>query len=215
EEGYGLNAEALRQIQAAGASLVVTVDCGIASLDEAEEARRLGLQLIITDHHEPKERLPDAAAVVHPRLPGQSYPFAGLSGSGVALKLAWALAMRACGSEKVTPNFREFLLDSVMLAALGTVADVVPLHDENRILVRHGLARLKQNPSVGLKALIGAAGLAAKTELRASDIGFRLAPRLNAVGRLGCARLVVELLTTTVPTRAVDLARYLEKQNQE
>jgi len=215
EEGYGLTADALRQVKESGAAIVVTVDCGIASIEEAEEARRLGLQLVVTDHHAPKDRLPDAAAVVHPRLPGHSYPFAGLSGSGVAFKLAWALAVRACGSDKVPPNFREFLLDAVMLAALGTVADVVPLHDENRILVRHGLARLKHTPSIGLKSLIEAAGLAAKADLRASDIGFRLAPRINAVGRLGCARLVVELLTTTSQPRAVDLARYLERQNQD
>src|SRR5205807_5417849 len=101
EEGYGLNAEALRQIAQSGASLVVTVDCGIASLAEADEARRLGLELIITDHHEFKDRLPDAA-LVHPRLPGTAYPFTGLSGSGVAFKLAWALCQRACGSDKVT-----------------------------------------------------------------------------------------------------------------
>jgi single-stranded-DNA-specific exonuclease len=214
EEGYGLNADALRQIREAGASVVVTVDCGITSLAEAEEARRLGLQLLITDHHEPKDRLPDAA-LVHPRLPGHEYPFSGLSGSGVAFKLAWALTVRACGSEKVTPAFREYLLNSTMLAALGTVADVVPLHDENRILVRHGLARLKQAPTPGIKALLEAAGLADKAELRASDIGFRLGPRINAVGRLGCARMVVDLLTTTSMPHAVDLARYLEKQNQD
>jgi single-stranded-DNA-specific exonuclease len=215
EEGYGVNAEALRQIKSSGASVVVTVDCGIAGIDEADEARRLGLQLIVTDHHEPRDRLPDAAAIVHPRLPGHTYPFGGLSGAGVALKLAWALAMRACGSEKVTASFREFLLDGVTLAALGTVADVVPLHDENRILVRHGLARLKQSGLVGLRALTEAAGLAEKSDLRASDVGFRLAPRMNAVGRLGCARLVVELLTTNSQTRAVDLARFLEKQNED
>jgi single-stranded-DNA-specific exonuclease len=214
EEGYGLNVEALRQI-AKESSLVVTVDCGIASLAEAEEAQRLGLELIITDHHEFKDRLPVAAAVVHPRLSGHDYPFGGLSGSGVAFKLAWALAVRACGSEKVTAPFREYLLNSITLAALGTVADVVPLQDENRIIVRHGLARLRQAPMPGLKALIEAAGLAEKTDLRASDIGFRLAPRLNAVGRLGCARLVVELLTTTSPPRATEAARYLEDQNQK
>jgi single-stranded-DNA-specific exonuclease len=214
EEGYGLNVEALRQI-ARESSVVVTVDCGIASLEEADEAARLGLELIITDHHEFKERLPAAAAVVHPRLPGHAYPFAGLSGSGVAFKLAWALAVRACGSEKVTPPFREYLLNSITLAALGTVADVVPLQDENRILVRHGLSRLRQAPTPGLKALIEASGLAGKADLRASDIGYRLAPRLNAVGRLGCARLVVELLTTTSQPRAAELARYLEDQNQK
>jgi single-stranded-DNA-specific exonuclease len=214
EEGYGLNAEALRQIALSGATVVVTVDCGIASLAEADEARRLGLELIVTDHHEFKERLPDAATLVHPRLPGGAYPFGGLSGSGVAFKVAWALCQCASGGAKVSPRLRDFLLDSMTLAALGTVADVVPLHDENRIFVRHGLARLCQAPSIGLSALIASAGLEGKARLFASDVAFSLAPRLNAAGRLGCARLAVELLTTPSPQRAADLARYLEEQNK-
>jgi single-stranded-DNA-specific exonuclease len=215
EEGYGLNCEALRQIAGSGASTVVTVDCGIGSIAEAEEARRLGLDLIVTDHHEPKPLLPEAAVVVHPRLPGTTYPFGGLSGSGVAFKLAWALCQRASGATKVTPRLREFLLDSVALAALGMVADFVPLHDENRVFVRHGLRRLARTTSPGLAALLEAAGLYGKAELRASDISFALAPRLNAAGRLGCARLVVDLLTTTSRSRATELARFLENQNQE
>jgi single-stranded-DNA-specific exonuclease len=213
DEGYGLNCDALRQIAANGASLVVTVDCGIASIKEAEEAKSLGLELIITDHHEYKETLPDAAVLVHPRLPGGSYPFGGLSGSAVALKLAWALAQKASDGPKVLPRFREFLLDAVALASLGVVADVAPLLDENRILVRYGLDRLRQAPSVGLKALCEAAGLEEGAEIRASDIGFKIAPRLNAAGRLGCARLVVDLLTTTQREKAVEIARYLELQN--
>lgn len=213
EEGYGLNQEALRQIAKGGASLVVTVDCGIASIEEAREARRLGLELIITDHHEPKGEFPDAAVVVHPRVPGTDYPFGWLSGSAVAMKLAWAIAQRECGGEKVTPRFREYLLDCVALAALGVVADVVPLQDENRILVRYGLKRLSQHPSPGIKALCLAAGIESGTQLRASDIGFRLAPRLNAAGRLGCARLVVDLLTTARQEHAQDLAQHLEFQN--
>jgi single-stranded-DNA-specific exonuclease len=215
EEGYGLNAEALRQIAASGVDMVVTVDCGIASLEEAAEARRLGLELIVTDHHQYKETLPDAAVLVHPRLPGTNYPFGHLSGAAVAFKLAWALAQRACGSTKVTPRFRDYLLDSVALAALGVVADVVPLHDENRILVRHGLHRLRQTTLPGLQALYTAAGLMADAPLRAADIGYKLAPRLNAAGRLGCARLVVELLTTLRPEQATQLARYLEEQNSQ
>jgi single-stranded-DNA-specific exonuclease len=214
EEGYGLNLDAVQQLAADGKSVVITVDCGITSVQEAEEAKRLGLELIVTDHHEFKETLPDAI-LVHPRLPGTSYPFARLSGSAVAFKLAWALAQRASGGPKVTPRFRDFLLDSVALAALGIVADVVPLHDENRILVRHGLVRLQQAPLPGLKALCEVAGIEAGTELRAADIGFRLAPRLNAAGRLGCARLVVDLLTTTQRQQAVDLARVLEDQNSK
>ena len=187
EDGYGLNVEALRKIKAAGASVVVTVDCGIASLVEADEARRLGLDLVITDHHEFKAKLPNAAVLVHPRLPGSSYPFGQLSGSAVALKLAWALAQRASGGPKCLPKFREFLLDAVALAAIGVVCDVVPLHDENRILVKHGLHRLKQQPPLGLRALFDTAELPAGTAVRASDIGYRIGPRLNAAGRLGCA----------------------------
>jgi single-stranded-DNA-specific exonuclease len=215
EEGYGLNPDALRQIAESGSKVVVTVDCGVASLREAEVARELGLELIVTDHHEPKERRPDAAVIVHPRLPPGVYPFGGLSGSGVAFKLAWKLAQLGSGGDKVTQRFRDYLLDAVVLASLGTVADVVPLHDENRIFVRAGLNRLRQAPSVGLRALIEAASLPAGAELRASDIAFKLAPRLNAAGRLGCARLVVELLTTTSPQRAADQARFLEQQNAE
>lgn len=215
DEGYGLNLEALRQLAKNGVATVVTVDCGIASIAEAEEARRLGLELIVTDHHEFKETLPSADVLVHPRLPGTNYPFGELSGSGVAFKLAWALCQRASGTTKVTPQFREFLLDSVTLAALGMVADVVPLRDENRIFVRHGLKRLRETHSVGLNALLEVAGLREKASLGSGDIAFFLAPRLNAAGRLGCARLVVELLTTTSSPRAAELARFLDKQNQD
>jgi len=213
EEGYGVNVEALRSLAAKGVQLVVTVDCGIASLAEADEARKLGLELIVTDHHEMKDSLPSADVLVHPRLPGSEYPFGGLSGAGVAFKLAWALAMRVCGSEKVTPKLREFLLDAVALAALGLVADVVPLHDENRIFVRAGLARLREKPPLGMKALIESAGLAATPQLRAEDIAFRLAPRMNAAGRLGYAGLVVEMLTTANAARAKEIAQHLENEN--
>jgi single-stranded-DNA-specific exonuclease len=215
EEGYGLNREALEQIARGGASVVVTVDCGIASLTEAETARALGLELIVTDHHEFKDRLPEAAVLVHPRLPGTNYPFGGLSGSGVAFKVAWALCQRASGALRVTPELRDFLVDSVALAALGMVADHVPLQDENRIVVHHGLRQLRRTNSLGLQALLQAAGLGDKETLCAQDIAFSLAPRLNAAGRLGCARLVVELLTTKSQERALDLTRFLEDQNQK
>ena len=213
EEGYGLNAEAIRGLAAAGVSLIVTVDCGISAVAEAADARRLGVELIITDHHEIGPTLPPADVLVHPRLPGSDYPFGGLSGAGVALKLAWAVAQRASGSERVAPRFRELLLDLIGYAALGLIADVVPLRDENRGLVRHGLRRLADHPGVGVKALIAAAKLDQNENLKAEDVGFRLAPRLNAAGRLECARLVVELLTTTNPVRARELAEYLEGLN--
>jgi len=218
EDGYGLNSETLRRLAANGVQAVVTVDCGVASIAEAEEAHRLGLELVITDHHEPKATLPRAAAIVHPRLPGPdgaTYPCGHLSGSGVAFKLAWALCKKSCGSAKVTPPLREFLLDSLLLAALGTVADVVPLFDENRIFVRHGLQRLRARPSLGLQALLKTAKLEAKINLGAVDIGYALAPRLNAAGRLGTARLAVELLITPSSQRADTLADFLERQNHE
>jgi len=214
-DGYGLNSEKLRKLSAAGVSLVVSVDCGITAVAEAEEARRLGLELIITDHHEFKAQLPNADVLVHPRLAGGAYPFDGLSGAGVALKLAWAIAQRVSRSEKVLPEFRELLLDAVGLAALGLVADVVPLLDENRILVRHGLHRIREKPSLGLSALIEAAGIAKNGEIRAEDVSFKLAPRINAAGRLDCAQLVVELLTTRNPERAKELAAYLETLNSQ
>jgi single-stranded-DNA-specific exonuclease len=219
-EGYGLNAEKLRELKRAGVSLVVSVDCGIASTAEAEVARELGLELIITDHHEMKigldgPLLPAAATIVHPRLPGSSYPFGDLSGAGVALKLAWALAQRISSSEKVLPELRELLLDAVGLAALGLVADVVPLRDENRIFVKHGLERIRTRPSIGLRALLECAGVKAEGLITAEDVGYKLAPRLNAAGRLGCARLAIELLTTTAPHKAAELAQFLETQNAQ
>ena len=133
-EGYGLSSEKLRELAEQGVSLVVSVDCGIASLEEAEEAKRVGLELIITDHHEMKTRgaeplLPDASVLVHPRLPGSQYPFDGLCGAGVAFKLAWALSQRISGADRVTPDLRELMLDALGLAALGLIADVVPLQD--------------------------------------------------------------------------------------
>lgn len=213
DEGYGLNDEALRTLASRGAAVIVTVDCGIASIAQAETARQLGLELIVTDHHEFAERLPDAAAIVHPRLPGTAYPFAGLSGAGVAFKLAWAVCQRANDAKKVSPAMREFLVQAVGLAAIGTVADVVPLLDENRILVRHGLASIPQTRSLGLQRLIKLTGLSEKTCLDCEDIGFTLAPRLNAAGRLGQAQLAVELLTTSSAERAGALAEYLHELN--
>src|SRR6516225_2192287 len=215
DDGYGLNKETLQKLAQNGTNVVVTVDCGIASLDEAEEATRLGMELIITDHHEPKDNLPRASVLVHPRLPGTQYPFGNLSGAGVAFKLAWALCKQACGSPKVAPPMREFLLDAILLAALGTVADVVPLFEENRIFVRHGLGRMRSKPMIGLQSLLKCAKLDTKLNLGAVDIGYALAPRLNAAGRLGTARLAVELLTTTSRERALVLADYLERQNKE
>ena len=219
EEGYGLNAEAIRSWGDGKAALLVTVDCGITGVEEAALARRLGLDLIVTDHHEPGAQLPEAVAIVHPRLPGSAYPFGGLSGAGVAFKLAWALCQAASGAQKVSPRMRDFLLQAVGLAALGTVADVVPLVDENRVLVHHGLESLAKCPTLGLATLMRVAKVAAKRDfhgierLESEDVSFMLAPRLNAAGRLGQPQLAVELLVTDRPERALELAQYIDQLN--
>ncbi len=213
EEGYGLNHDALRKLAERGTSMVISVDCGITSCAEADTARELGLELIVTDHHQLADRLPAAAAIVHPGLPGGGYPFAGLCGAGVAFKLAWAICQRASQAKRVSPAMRDFLLSALGLAALGTVADVVPLVDENRILVRHGLLSLRERPLPGLAALMKITGLDKKAALTSEDIAFTLAPRLNATGRLGQAQLGVELLTTQSAERALALATYIQELN--
>jgi single-stranded-DNA-specific exonuclease len=213
DEGYGLHADALAALAADGAGMIITVDCGASSLAEAERARELGLELVITDHHHFKDELPAADCIVHPALPGTAYPFTGLCGAGVAFKLAWALCQRASQSKKVAPRMRHFLLQAVGLVSLGTVADVVPLVDENRVLVRHGLVSLRERPSLGIAALAGLAGLDPRSSLASEDVAFKLAPRLNAAGRLGQATLGVELLSTDSSERAGALAAYLHELN--
>lgn len=214
DEGYGLSDDALRTLAQRGASLVVSVDCGITSVHEAQTAKELGLELIITDHHEFAERLPEVAAIVHPRLPGHHYPFAGLCGAGVAFKLAWALCQRASQSKKVSEPMRNFLLSAVGLAAIGTIADVVPLLDENRIIVRHGLHSLLHQPPLGIRKLLEVTKLREKQSLGSEDVAFMLAPRLNAAGRFGQAQLAVELLTTDSEPRAQQLAEYIHELNR-
>lgn len=213
DDGYGLNCDALRQIQGRGAALVISVDCGIASLKPAQTAREIGLPLIITDHHEFGEELPVAEVLVHPRLPGSSYPFGGLCGAGVAFKLAWAICQIESESTRVRPILREYLLQALGLAAIGTITDVVPLVDENRIIVKRGLPCLAQRPGLGLKKMMALAKLGDKPELSSEDIAFVLGPRLNAAGRLGQALLGVELLVTESQERAEWLAEYLTELN--
>jgi single-stranded-DNA-specific exonuclease len=215
DEGYGLNHDALRTIAGQGGDLVITVDCGITSVDEAETARELGLTLIITDHHQCAERLPQVASIVHPGFPNCTYPFAGLCGAGVALKVAWALCQRACEAKRVSDALRTFLMRAVGLASIGTIADVVPLIDENRILARHGLNCLRHYPTLGIRALEQVTGLDKKPMLDCEDVGFTIAPRLNAAGRLGQAPLAVELLLTESPERAQQLAEFIHGLNDQ
>ncbi len=214
EEGYGLNREALEKIAADGAGLVITVDCGVTAVESVARARELGLDIIVTDHHEPREQLPDASVLVHPSACSDS-PNPNLSGAGVALKIAWALGQELSGADRVKPEFREFLLDATAFAALGLIADVVPLTGENRIITTFGLHQLCHTSNVGLKALIEVAGLTDKRKYDDFDVGFRLAPRLNAIGRMGHARLAVELFTRADSDRAREIATTLDAQNRK
>ncbi len=217
DEGYGLHVGAMESLVAAGAKLIVSVDCGVTAVAPAKRARELGVDLIITDHHHPPSRLedlPDAFAVVHPQRPDSKYPFDGLSGAGVAFKLAWRLATLHAGHHKVGKREQTLLLDLLPLAALGAIADVVPLVDENRVIAAAGLARAKASPFVGLRALIAAARLDSD-KVSSWDVGFKLAPRLNACGRMAHASAAVELLTTSPMERARAIADELEMHNTE
>jgi len=212
EEGYGLNEQAVRQLGAEGAGLLITVDCGITAVEEVAVAKQLGLQVIITDHHRVPAEVPAADAILHPRL--GDYPCPHLSGAGVALKLAWAIGQRFSAARRVTPEFRQFLLDATSLAALGTIADVVPLIGENRVLAKFGLLGLAHSDDQGIVALIQSARLAGQ-RLHSEHVGFWLAPRLNAAGRLGHAGLAVEMFTKADTPRAIEIANYLEQRNRQ
>jgi single-stranded-DNA-specific exonuclease len=226
EEGYGLNREAVEQIARScverGAKVgrrgvIVSVDCGVTAVEPARAAREMGVDLIITDHHNGPatvDGLPDVFAVVHPKRLDSAYPFGELSGAGVAYKVAWRLATLASGSAKVNERLRGVLIELLALAALGTIADVVPLVGENRVIARYGLGRIKNSPIVGLRALVEASGLAGD-EVDAQGVGFKLAPRLNACGRLGHANEAAELLTTSDAGRAKEIAEGLTATNDE
>ena len=214
EEGYGLNEDSLRDLIQRGAALIISVDCGIASVREAALIKSLGAELIITDHHQYGSELPQALAIVHPSLPADVYSHAPLCGAGVAFKVAWALCKQASGTDKVTAEHRDFLMSALALAAIGTVTDVVPLVGENRIIVRHGLHSLKKHPLPGLKQLMSLTGLNDKPALCSEDIAFMIGPRLNAAGRLGQAQLGVELLVSDSAERTEALAEYIENLNR-
>ena len=204
EEGYGLNPTAIRQLAAQGVKLIVTVDCGITAVAEAELCKEMGIDLVITDHHECKECLPDAVAVVDPHRPDCTYPHKTLSGVGVAFKLAAAL----CGSQ-------EQVLDSYAdMVCLGTVADVMLMQGENRVFVARGLEMMRTCPRLGIAALMAECGCAPET-VTAMSIGFMLAPRINAAGRMEKIELATELFLTDDEDRAAELAKALCDLNRQ
>ena len=204
EEGYGLNNTALSDLKARGVGLVITVDCGITGLAEARHAKELGLGLVITDHHECRDTLPEANAVVDPKRPDCTYPFKSLSGVGVAFKLICALE----GDFLSDAIFREYS----ELVAIGTVADVMPVIDENRELIRRGLRILNDSPRPGIRSLLRETG-ATPGKVTASTISFMIAPRLNAAGRMGQPALSIDILLTDSTQEAEKLAVELNRLN--
>ena len=204
EEGYGLNPIAIHQLHGEGVKLIITVDCGITAIAEAELCRELGIDLVITDHHECKDTLPYAAAVVDPHRPDGGYPHKNLSGVGVAFKLAAAL----CGSQE------EVLAEYADMVCLGTVADVMLLQGENRVFVSRGLESLKNTKRPGIAALMAECGCL-PDNVSSSSIGFMLAPRINAAGRMGRIELAIELFLTDDPQRAEEVAKALCELNRQ
>ena len=206
-EGYGLSKDGIDAIKITNkAKLLITVDCGITAIEETAYANELGMDVIICDHHQPKDELPNALAVLDPLKPNCDYPFNYLSGAGVAFKLAQGIA------EKI--GRREMPLKYLDLVALAGAADIVPLMDENRILVREGLDIVNNNPRPGIQALIESSGLQ-PGNLNSGQVVFTIAPRINAVGRLGDAKRAVELLITNSIDEARSLAKVLETENYE
>ena len=238
DEGYGLNSDALEKLAKDDVKVVVSVDCGIGSYEEAKTAKRLDIDLLVTDHHTPGEELPDVVAVAHPQLvrwneqwispatlsteernQAEKYPFPYLCGAAVALKVAWAMGQLAHEGlgKPVSERFRQRLKEMLGLAAMGTVADFVPLHDENRALVRGGLQFL-QPPSVslGLQSLFALTQFDVRNKPITPDfVAFQIAPRLNAAGRLGHAGFAVELLISNDPKRTETLAKEIDRLNDE
>lgn len=263
KDGYGLNCDSIRELKERKVDLIITVDCGITAVEEVALAKSLGMQIILTDHHQPDEHLPDADAIVHPDLfthpefvscgkfapfpddhflsmyaeppsgkdpvPGAAkntiriqyprmdapYPFAYLSGAGVAFKLAWAVCQRFAANPRVGARRQAFILEAIALAAIGTIADVVSLTDENRVIVVAGLQQLRERPSVGLEALLKVSKLFDKKSFESEDVGYAMAPRLNAAGRLEQAWLGVDLLTTENVDTAHETALYLNDLNEK
>ena len=209
EDGYGLNSAAVEGAARDGIKLLLTVDCGVSAVDQLTLARDLGLEVIVTDHHEPPAALPPATAILNPKQPACAYPFKHLSGVGVAYKLLTALA----ADIGLRPGAERSFLD---LVAIGTIADVVALTGENRLLVKHGLAAMSQTRKHGLTALLRAASIS--PPITSYNVAFGLAPRLNAAGRLDHARAAADLLMTSDPTEARKLADHvcgLNTQRQE
>ncbi|MBK7643707.1 MAG: single-stranded-DNA-specific exonuclease RecJ [Planctomycetes bacterium] len=215
-DGYAFGPHSIARAQSVGASVVISVDNGTSSLETIRELAALGIDTIVTDHHEPPEsgELPPAVAIINPKLASSQYPFRELCGGAVAFKLAWGLAVELSGSQRVRPELRDFLVEAMAYVAIATVCDVVPLVSENRILARYGLRALESSKNPGLRALLDVAKISGQ-RLEADDVAFKIGPRINASGRLGSAHKAVELMLATDPNEARRAANELDLLNEE
>lgn len=213
-DGYAFGEHSIRKAQETGATVVVSVDNGTSSLETITELKALGVDTVVTDHHEPPTGdLPPAVAIVNPKLHDSTYPFRELCGGAVAFKLAWGLCQAISGAERVRPDLKTFLAESLAYVAIATLCDVVPLKGENRVLAHYGLRTLARTNQAGLRALLKVAGLADGRALRGDDIGFQIGPRINAPGRLETAAATVEVLVSDDPVEAARLASRMEDFN--
>lgn len=206
EEGYGINEDAIRKINNDGCDLIITVDCGITSVNEVRLANELGIDVIITDHHECQSDVPDAYAIVNPKQEDCNYPFDMLCGCGVAFKMIQALTDEE--------EFKTSMFDYLEVVTLATICDIVPLIDENRIIVKNGLKLMKEGKNLGLRELIKVCGIET-SKIGSSHIGYSVGPRINASGRLGYSYLGVQLFTTDLEDEAKEIANILEAKNIE
>lgn len=215
-DGYSFGQHSVLRAKAVGARLVISVDNGTSAAETIAALAREGIDVIVTDHHEPPAdgSLPDAVAIINPKLAQSSYPFRELCGGAVAFKLAWGLAQEMSGAQRVRADLRDFLVDAMSYVAIATVCDVVPLVDENRILARYGLRALEATHNHGLRALLKVADLNAR-RLDAEDVAFKIGPRINASGRLGSAARAVELLLAPDESSARRAALELDLCNEE
>ncbi len=215
-DGYAFGHHSVERARAVGASVVISVDNGTSSLETIRELAALGIDTIVTDHHEPPSsgELPPAVAIVNPKLAGSQYPFRELCGGAVAFKLAWGLAQELSGAQRVRADLRDFLVEAMAYVAIATVCDVVPLVDENRILARYGLRALEASKNHGLRALLAVAKLDGQ-RLDGEDVAFKIGPRINASGRLGSAQKAVELLLASDEASARRSALELDLLNEE
>jgi len=213
-DGYAFGDHSIRKAQETGATLVISVDNGTSSLETITELKELGIDTIVTDHHEPPTgALPPAVAIVNPKLSDSEYPFRELCGGAVAFKLAWGLCQEVTGAEHVRADLKQFLAEALAYVAIATFCDVVPLEDENRILAHFGLRALAGTNQAGLRALLKVSGLDDGRKLRGDHIGFQVGPRINAPGRLETAAATVEVLISDDPAEAKALAKRMEDFN--